>query len=799
MSCSWDLVRNQVRQFRTNIQSIYPIQVLSLIKDFTIHNNVLYFLSNNLAPVDLPSCRRVFIYQIELKQFDYFYSILDQEKNYLTAASKLPVLDKTLVFSEYLFQDTVLPIGGVTSMSIGKEVIMFTFNDHIYISQIGKIPTLIPFKASTPIRSGSSPMEKPDQVIRADPKLGNDNKISFIRNNDIWISDYDGNERQLTFCCLKADTSLKCGVAEYMMQEEFHRFTGYYWNPKGNSILYLETSEKDVEIIHLSKPSSSDYIRYPRAGQPNVKSTLKLVEFEKDIVHKQLWNNNHLKHQFPWMEYITRFGWLPDGQSIWLQILSRDQKRSALLQLYPQQFTTTSTTVIGNYTTEIIWEETSQFWINITDVFYFLSTSSLNVVKLIWSSEQLNGHRHLYYIEKYNDQPSTTRQITYGNWSCIDRPIYVDELRNLVYFSAKKDTPLESHFYVASITMDLHDPIRLTKLGYNHNVTMDSPDHFTDCFSTLCDPQVTMIQKINHLDHKLSPAALILPVLLKDALPSPDFVSTELTTLNDMIPNGEIFNFTTHDGILLYGYLYKPRHYDPNKSYPTVLHIYGGPKTQLVTNEFKFPRLMRYLMSAYFGFAVVVIDSRGSSDRGLNFESHIQHKLGMVELNDQIEGLKFIHDTKLGGQSKSVIDLDRVAITGWSYGGYLSLMALAQYSDFFKMSIAGAPVTKWELYDAAYTERYMGLPKEHADAYHCSNILTHIEKFPNTENRLLIAHGLIDENVHYKNTELLVSQLTKHNKPHYLQVYPSEKHGLRHASVNEHFETLMFYWLSNYL
>ncbi|KAI7900134.1 Alpha/Beta hydrolase protein [Cokeromyces recurvatus] len=200
--------------------------------------------------------------------------------------------------------------------------------------------------------------------------------------------------------------------------------------------------------------------------------------------------------------------------------------------------------------------------------------------------------------------------------------------------------------------------------------------------------------------------------------------------------------------------------------------------------------MIRYLLSVYFDFAVVIIDSRGSSDRGLEFEAHIRHRLGIVELKDQLEGLHFLHNTQFGAIP---------AVTGWSYGGYLSLMAIAQYSDIFKMAIAGAPVTDWELYDAAYTERYMGFPEENKFAYEKSNIMNYVEKFPNSEHRLLIVHGLIDENVHFKNTKVLVEALVKLQKPHYLQVYPSEKHGLRHANVNEHFETLMFYWLKNYL
>lgn len=156
----------------------------------------------------------------------------------------------------------------------------------------------------------------------------------------------------------------------------------------------------------------------------------------------------------------------------------------------------------------------------------------------------------------------------------------------------------------------------------------------------------------------------------------------------------------------------------------------------MVTNEYKVPRIQRYLMSIYFGFAVVVIDGRGSSDRGLEFESYISGRLGLVEIEDQISGLQYIHDAKIGAEPtadnrlESVVDMARVAITGWSYGGYLSLMGLAQRPDVFKIAIAGAPVTQWELYNSAYTERYMGLPSENSKLYNDSSVLNWIDRFP---------------------------------------------------------------------
>src|SRR5581483_1650382 len=211
----------------------------------------------------------------------------------------------------------------------------------------------------------------------------------------------------------------------------------------------------------------------------------------------------------------------------------------------------------------------------------------------------------------------------------------------------------------------------------------------------------------------------------------------------------------------------------------------------MVTNDYKYPRFLRLFLATRLGFTVVLIDGRGSSDRGVEFESFLKGRMGTVELEDQIAGLNYLESKKMG------VDLERIAITGWSYGGYLSLMALAQYPRIFKLAIAGAPVTQWELYDTAYTERYMGLPSENQEGYRKGSVLTWAEKFPDryvelrknysfvvyqcfiyldlfSENRLLIAHGQIDENVHFKNSELLVSALVKQNKPHKLQPYPTE-------------------------
>ncbi|KAI8977946.1 Alpha/Beta hydrolase protein [Pilobolus umbonatus] len=757
MTYSWDNIRNQVRDFRVHLQSTYPLQVLTVMKDFTLDDHHLYFLSN--TNTEHNHSRYLQIYKVELSEFSR--------------------LDWKPVFTEYI--ESKDKYSGITHYHIKDNNVLFTVNNGVYLGQIGNTPKRVPCKITSSFYDRMDPTRnyQGNTWSRVDPKLGGENNawIAFIRQRDIWITDTEGNDIQLTFSSLnKDDPTLQCGIAEYMMQEEFHRSTGYEWCPSHNRILYLETTEKEVESVILSK--STNPIRYPRAGKKNARSELKIVEFQNGITkHKQLAHSLHAT--YPWLEYIVRFGWI--GENVWVQLLSRDQKRTAVIRIEYEQFE-------EDIQHEILWQETNEYWINVTDVYYFMESS------FIWSSEK-TGYRHLYHV-----QASNVTQITSGEWSCVDRPIYVDEEHQLVYFSAKADGPLETHLYVVSlVTLEMK---RITPLGHSHTITIANNRYAVDCYSSLHQPPTYAIHKLN-LTY-IEKSVLLLPNQSGIPRIQPSRHDT-LSLEKSFLPNGEIFSFTTSDGITLYGCLYKPRGYQANKCYPTILHIYGGPKTQLVMNDFKFPRLMRYLMSVYFGFAVVVMDGRGSSDRGLMFEASIQYGLGTVELKDQIEGLLYVHQEKIGaemsseGELMSVIDLSRLAVTGWSYGGYLSLIALAKYSHLFKMAIAGAPVTQWELYDAAYTERYMGLPEEHKDAYVNSSVLTHVQQFPDNEHRLLIAHGLIDENVHYRNTELLVSELVKYNKPHYLQVYPTEKHGLRHANVNEHFETLMYYWLLNYL
>jgi len=255
----------------------------------------------------------------------------------------------------------------------------------------------------------------------------------------------------------------------------------------------------------------------------------------------------------------------------------------------------------------------------------------------------------------------------------------------------------------------------------------------------------------------------------------------------------ELFSFTNSTDETAYGIYFLPPAFDPSKRYPTLLYVYGGPHVQLITNSYSITQShKRYQMLASEGYVSVVIDGLGSWNRGLKWEGHIRCRMGTSEMADQVLGLQHLI-------TKGIVDPERIAVTGWSYGGYMSLMCLAQRGDFFKLAIAGGPVTLWEAYDTGYTERYMDTPQNNPSGYQTGSVLNYVVDFPDEENRLLIVHGAIDENVHFCNTAKLIDALIEKGKPYQIQIFPSERHGVRSSIASLHWEMAFFSFLKNYL
>ncbi|KAL1123002.1 hypothetical protein AAG570_003326 [Ranatra chinensis] len=661
----------------------------------------------------------------------------------------------------------------------------------------------------------------------------NSDLMAYVFNSDIWVAhEPSGSYERVTFAHKGGrglvDDPLSAGIPSYVIQEEFLRYQGFWWQPHTNDnvyrLLYEEVDDSEVGLYTFTSftpPSSNlpmEQYRFPRAGTPNSKSNVKLIELRVSDTEMEAVRTLELRQplcqMFPWMEYLVRVGWTPDSNHIWLEMLDRRQKRLELVVISIDNFVEPLPNVYDHSDgasddqplpiAYLVASQASDVWINVHDLLYIfpMDQHPMTRMSFVWGSEE-TGFRHLYHITVQLDQPLHEPNVdnnydgtqmrcrlekkvalTYGDWEVLGSQLWVDNARSLVYFMGLKHSPLEKHLYVVSLHRPGHIRL-LTCAGYSYNVDINQ-----EC--NVCVAVYSNIQRV--------PACDVFRIVHSACDSGVDGVTLvpvgcllESQEMGSLLHCRELFKHTISSGDTLYAMVFRPHNYTPGMRYPTVLNVYGGPEVQLVTNSFEGMKHVRMHMLASQGYCVVAIDSRGSQHRGLAFEAHIKHRMGTVELNDQIEMLRWL-SSEIG-----CIDMTRVGILGWSYGGYLSLMALAQHPDFFKVAIAGAPVTCWKLYDTGYTERYMDLPDNNRHGYNAGSILTYVNQFPDEENRLLIIHGLIDDNVHFSHTSSLINQMVRKGKPYQLQVYPSERHSLRSLDASKHYETVVLSFLQNYL
>ncbi|EGC31989.1 hypothetical protein DICPUDRAFT_57365 [Dictyostelium purpureum] len=640
-------------------------------------------------------------------------------------------------------------------------------------------------------------------------RLSSDGKlISYIKEKDIWVTDIkSGKMHRLTQSNDEQHKFRYAGDVGFIYAEEFSRYIGYWWSPVVEKcpqtnksiyrILYFEEDETNVRDFHISTPDhegDTTHYKYPLAGDKNSIVKVNLVEFSlsesgdlTELKRTQLFD---LKEQFSWLEYYTRAGWLPNGKSVWLQLLDRKQQHQAVTIVPLSKFTSSPSTL------PVIIEETTNFWINVVDSIHFFSDSQ----HLLWSSEcneNNRGFRHLSLVQWDSDSfgnvtsKPVTQLLSNEEWMVSGEELFVDETRGLVYFIATKDTCLEQHLYVKSYKNSTSEIQRLTVPQMSHKSIKVSKD-FKKIISTYSNhktPNKTQIFDLVYDQGNKDSYPSLKPLFFISNSGVEESESSSVEKIGSFkVP--EIFSFVNSRGIKVYGQYTKPTNFDPSKKHPTVLYVYGGPHVQLVRNTYSYIR--QYY--ANFGFIQIMIDGAGSTNRGLEYEGQIKHKMGVSELQDQIEGIEYLINNNI-----VPIDRSRIAITGWSYGGYFSLMALSQRPDFFKIAISGAPVTFWEAYNTGYTERYMDTPENNKEGYHSGNVMTFIDGFPEEDNRLVVIHGLQDENVHFSNTSCLIEKLTTSQKPYILKILAKERHGIRNIDNRVYIEAFCVNHLLNNL
>jgi dipeptidyl-peptidase 4 len=614
----------------------------------------------------------------------------------------------------------------------------------------GPLILLVPFDRRLFLaRAGESLTPLLDSEGAIDAQLSPDGShVAFVRSGEIHVvtTDRAGQPRALTSGAADGVTN---GLAEYIAQEEMSRHEGYWWSPDGERLAFVRADTRHIPqypIVHQgTERVAVEEHHYPFAGTRNATVRLGVVAMDgrpEEVTWMDLGVDDDI--------YLARVAWRPDGV-LHALIQSRDQCMQRLVAFDP---------LSGAATTLI--EEQGYPWLNLHDDLRFLRSGGF-----LWSSER-TGFRHLTLHDRDGRE---MRVLTEGSWM-VTGQVTVDEDQRLVYFQGTCDGPLERHLY--AVSLDGGPLRRLTRESGWHDAVI-SPDRrfFVDIWQS----------------PEQSPR-LILRNLVDGEARSTLFESEEITpaSLGLFVP--EITSFHTSDGVLLYAAIYATEQTrSVGKPRPLVVSVYGGPGVQTVTSSWSLTVDLRAQYLAQQGFVVLKVDNRGSAHRGLAFEAAITRDLGHIEVDDQLEGVRFL-------ASRPYVDSARVGIYGWSYGGYMTCRALLQAPEVFKVGISGAPVTFWEGYDTHYTERYMGLPATNAAGYLTSSVLPYAERLV---SKLLLVQGLVDENVHARHTMRLVEALTTASLDYELVLFPEARHMPRNHAHLEYLERKLVEFLRRYL
>ena len=564
----------------------------------------------------------------------------------------------------------------------------------------------------------ATPAEERDARLSPDGKL-----VAFRRENDLYaIEIATKKETRLT---TGGSDLLRNGRLDWVYPEELNLGRAFWWSPDSGSIAYMQFDvSKQMLHPHVDFVSSNRAVyepeRYPKAGSANADVKLGVVSATGG---ETKWMNlGEMKNML-----LARVDWTPDSKEIFAQKLTRNQNMLQLLAMDAKS---------GG--SRKVLEEKDWAWINVHSHLRFLPKSG----QFIWSSER-SGFTHLYL---YSLNGELRKQLTAGYWEVTDIAA-VDEAGRNLYFVSSEVSPLERHLY--RVSFDGGSPLKLTKVAGTHAISM-SPNgaFYMDTHSNLTQPSRRTVH-----DGTGKELAVWREADRK--------VLTEYQILK-----AEIVEVKSNLGDIMYARLIKPAKFDPAKTYPAIVVVYGGPGVQSIRNSFTGLSWEQAL--AHKGYVIWQLDNHGSSGRGHKWESRVFRRLGEQELSDQRTGVDQL-------VSMGFVDKDRMGMYGWSYGGFMTLYSLFNVPKLFKAGVAGAPVTDWRHYDTIYTERYMDTPQENTAGYKYSSPLNQAE---NLEAKLMIVHNIEDDNVLFQNSMQMLDALQQANKPFETMIYPQKAHGV---------------------
>jgi dipeptidyl-peptidase-4 len=570
-------------------------------------------------------------------------------------------------------------------------------------------------------------------------------KVAYISNNNIYVKNLsDSKITQITFDGKKNE--IINGTTDWVYEEEFAITKAFYWSPDNLKIAFLkfdETAVKQYQMAMYGELYPQQYVyKYPKAGEDNSKVSCHIATINDKTI--QAVNLGEY-------EYIPRLEWANDKNHLIVQTLNRHQNH---VKYHLLDATTNANT------TKVFFEENDAAYVEIDNNLIILKDGN----SLLRTSES-SGYNHIYRI--FFD--GKTQQITKGDWDVIEF-LGINENKSMVFYTAAEKGAIYKGIYKINLKGENKKAIS-SETGTNEAEFSNGMNYFMKSYSdantpkkfTLCNDEgieIAVLEDNKELINKL--------VTYK--LSAKSFIQIK--------GQDEILN----------AWMIKPPNFDPAKKYPVYINIYGGPGHNTVADEFSGNDFMYHQLLAQKGYIVFSVDPHGTLYRGAKFKKSTYLQLGKLETFDFIEAAKNLCKFEY-------VDASRIGIQGWSYGGYMTSLAMTKGADIFKMGIAVAPVTNWRYYDNIYTERFMRTPQENPSGYDDNSPINFVK---NIKGKYFIIHGSADDNVHYQNTMEMINALTKVNVQFDMFIYPNKNHGIYGGNTRNHLYTMMLnYTLKN--
>jgi dipeptidyl-peptidase-4 len=547
--------------------------------------------------------------------------------------------------------------------------------------------------------------------------------VAYVKGQNLFIGK-NGKEIQVTH---ETKDGVVCG--RYVHRREFGIEKGTFWSPSGKYLAFYRKDEsmvKDYPLVDfMTREAEETPIKYPMAGMTSHQVTV-------GIYNTETGTTTYLKSGGPDDHYLTNISWGPNEDFIYVAELNREQNNMHLNQYR----------VADGEKMKTVLEESRSTYVEPQHPIVFSKTNPNEFY--YWTRN--DGWFHLY---RYNTDGKLIRQLTKGAWEVTE--FYgTDAKEQYAYIQATKESPLDRHIYRANLKNG--DLAKLdTEKGTHEASFSPSFKYLTDKWSAFANPGQT--------DLRQTSGKLIRTV------------SKAENTLKDyQLGENKIVTLKAADGSTdLYGRIILRNNFDPNKKYPAIVYVYGGPHVQLVKNTWQNDANWWFCYMASKGYIMFTVDSRGSANRGQAFEEVVHRRLGIEETRDQMKGIDYL-------KSLPYVDQNRIGVHGWSFGGFMTLNLMLRHPETFKVGVAGGPVVDWSMYEVMYGERYMDTPQENPKGYDETNMTNHISKL---QGKLMLIHGVQDDTVVMQHSMQFLRKCNEQNKPVDFFAYPTHPHNVR--------------------